>query len=404
MSSRLAALPLGLALLLGNSALAADNAQALGNVLPFDLDVCFVKPASVDQPVSAVTLNGLWILAGPLWRECMSDTRFYVPGKPPAFKVTLSVTENGFVRTIDSDGLTPAGKKCIDDAVGKVSPSIAPLPPGSKPVTFSEQEPEFPAATQVRFGINTFSDVAATVRLAMPSLCACFEPFKTGPDPKPIGLKVKLTADPEKFRDPKDNSVPKPKEVTVGEGPPLPMKTCIADKLTALSYPETKADIQVVVPYEFRFLNAVADSMDVAALPDAAKFSQLDVMDVPRLGAAQLEQARLDATGARYNALVKQYQDLSKTDAKKAHGMLKDLVSSCKQLVAEHEVYIGVLESEFKLRQEQLALATALKAKDAAWTAAEAAVRKATADSEALVAKAKQNRVNDEKICPKVHL
>jgi len=31
-------------------------------------------------------------------------------------------------------------------------------------------------------------------------------------------------------------------------------------------------------------------------------------------------------------------------------------------------------------------------------------VRKATADSEALVAKAKQNRVNDEKICPKVHL
>ena len=67
-------------------------------------------------------------------------------------------------------------------------------------------------------------------------------------------------------------------------------------------------------------------------------------------------------------------------------------------------MYIGVLESEFKLRQEQLALATALKAKDAAWTAAEAAVRKATADSEALVAKAKQNRVNDEKICPKVHL
>jgi hypothetical protein len=402
-STRLAPFILGLALLTATTSSSADN-QSLANVLPFDLAVCFVKPASVDQPVSAVTLNGLWILAGPLWRECMSDTRVYVPGKSPAFKVTLTVTENGFVRTIDSDGLTAAGKKCIDDAVGKVAPSISPLPPGSKPVTFTEQEPEFPPAAQVRFGLNTFSDVAATVRLAMPSLCSCFEPFKTGADPKPIGLKVKLTADPEKFRDPKDNSVPKPKEVTVGEGPPLPMKTCIADKLTALSYPETKADLQVVVPYEFRFLNAVADSMDVTALPDPAKFSQLDVMDVPRLAAAQLEQARLDATGARYNGLVKQYQELSKTDAKKAHGMLKDLVSSCKQLVAEHDVYIGVLESESKLRQEQLTLATSLKAKDAAWAPAEAAVKKAAADSEALVAKARQNRVNDEKICPKVHL
>jgi hypothetical protein len=403
MPSRLAPVPLALALLVAASASAADSAQSLGNVVPFDLAVCFSQPATVGQPVSAVSLNGLWILAGPLTRECMADTRFYVPGKPPAFKVTLTVTENGFTRVVDSEGLTAFGKKCIEDGVGKVSPSIAPLPPGSKPVVFTETVPAWPAAEQVRFGTNSFADVAATVRLAMPSMCSCFEPFKNGPDPKPITLKIQLTPDPEKFRA-TDGTVPKPKEVTVGEGPAAPVRTCIAEKLNALTYPPTKSDVQLVVPYEFRFLNAVATSTDVAGLPDTAKFTQLDVMDVPRLAAAQLEQGRLDAVGAKYNALVKQYQDLSKSDPKKAHAMLKDLVAGCKALITEHDVYIGVLENESKLRQEQLTLATSLKAKDPAWAPAEAAVRKAATDSEALVTKAQQTRANDQKICPKVHL
>jgi hypothetical protein len=402
-SSRLAPLLLALALSLTGSARAADNTQALGNVLPFDLAVCFAHPPNIEQPVSAVTLNGLWILAGPLWGECMSDTRFYVPGKTPGFKVTLTVNESGFTRTVDSDTLTAFGKKCVEDAVGKVTPAIQPLPPGSKPVTFTQTVTDWPAAAQVRFGLNTASDVAATVRLAMPSLCSCFEPYKTGPDPKPIGLKVTLTPDPEKFRA-ANGDVPKPKEVTVAEGPPAPVRTCISEKLVALTYPTTKSDIQFVVPYEFRFLNALATSTDVAGLPDQAKFTQLDVMDVPRLAAAQLEQARLDAAGAKYNALVKDYQSLAKSDPKKAHGMLKDLVNGCKQLVAEHEMYISVLENETKMREEQLTLATSLKAKDAAWAPAEAAVQKAVTDSQAEVAKARTAKANDEKICPKVRL
>jgi hypothetical protein len=401
--SRQTFLPLALALLASASAGAADNSQALGNVLPFDLAVCFLQPPAIEQPVKAVTLNGLWILAGPLTRECMADTRFYVPGKTPGFKVTLTVTENGYTRTVDSDTLTAFGKKCIEDAVGKVSPSIQPLPPGSKPVTFTQTVSDWPAAEQVRFGLNTASDVAATVRLTMPALCSCFEPFKTGPDPKPISLKIQLTPDPDRFRAP-DGTVPKPKEVTVGEGPAAPVRTCISEKLVALSYPTTKTDIQFVVPYEFRFLNALATSSDVSALPDQAKFSQLDTMDIPRLSAAQLELARLDAAGAKYNGLVKDYQSLSKSDPKKAKGMLKELVSTCKQLITEHDVYIAALESEAKLRSEQLTLTASLKAKDPAWAPAEAAVQKAVTDSQAEVAKARTAKANDEKICPKVHL
>src|SRR5277367_1616690 len=114
-SSRLSPLPLALALLCTASAGAADDKLSLGNIVPFDLAVCFLQPPDIQQPVTAVTLNGLWILAGPLTRECMADTRLYVPGKKPGFKITLTVNDSGYTHTVDSDGLTPAGKKCIDD-------------------------------------------------------------------------------------------------------------------------------------------------------------------------------------------------------------------------------------------------------------------------------------------------
>jgi hypothetical protein len=400
--SRLTPLSLTLGLLLAAPAGAADTTQQkVGNFVPFDLAICFLQPATVEQPVTDVTLQGLWILARPFVRECLVDSRLY--GKSPAFKITLSVTDAGFTRTLESDGLTAAGKKCIDDAVGKVSPALKPLPAGSKPVTFTDQVPEWPANEQVRFGTNEFSDVTGTLRLAMPSLCPCFEPFKNGPDPAPIGLKVRLTPAPEKFQEP-DGGLPKPVEVTVGEGAPAAVKTCLADKLSALAYPHFKSDNQVVVPYQFDFLNALATSDDVAGLPDPTKYGQLEVMGVPRAAHSQLELASLNAASLRYNALVNSYQALNKTDPKKAHGMLKDLVSSCKQLVAEHDAYVAALESETKLRQDELSVVTALKAKDAAWNPFETAVKKFAADSEGLVTKAKENRANAEKICPKVHL
>jgi hypothetical protein len=400
-SSRLAPLSIPLALLLAASAGAADSPQKVGNFVPFDLDVCFTQAATVEQPVTDVTLQALWILARPLVRECLVDARNYT--KSAAFKITLTVTDAGFTRTIDSDGLTATGKKCIDDAVGKVSPPLNPLSAGSKPVTFSDQVGEWPPNEQVRFGINEFSDVTATVRLAMPSLCSCFEPYRLTPDPAPFGLKIQLTPAPEKFKD-KEGKMPKPVEVTIGNGPPAPVQSCITDKLSALTYPPFKSDNQVVVPYEFTFLNAVAKSTDVAALPDATKFAQLEVMGVPRGAASQLQLARLNLASLHYNALVTKYQGLAKSDPKGAHGMLKELVSSCKQMIAEHDAYIGALQDEAQIRKDQLAVVSPLKAKDPAWAPFEATVQKYVTEADGLVAKARQNKATAEKICPKVHL
>jgi hypothetical protein len=400
-SSRLAACCL--TLVLATTARAADKEkEKVGNFVPFDLAVCFMKPTTVEAPATDTALSGLWILARPLALECMADTRFYVPGKSPAFKITLTVNDAGFTQTVDSDGLTAFGKKCLQDAVTRVSPKLAPLPAGSKPATFSEQWPELPPTTQVRFGVNEFSDVTGTVRLSLPAMCPCFAPFEKGPDPAAIGLKVQLTQAPEKFKTP-EGGLPPPVVVTVADTAPAAVKSCLTPKLTALPYAKSTSD-QIVVPYEITFLNSVAESTDTATLPDSVRFAQLDAMAVPRAATSQLELDRKVKSSDAYNALVKQYQDLAKKDPKKAKGMLKDLVAGCKQMVAQDEVYISALESESKLRQEQLTVVTALGAKNAAWAPLEAAAKKTAGESEALVNKAKELKTSDEKVCPKVHL
>jgi len=400
-TSRLAACCL--AVLLASTARAdTKDKDKVGNFVPFDLAVCFMKPAAVEAPATDTALSGLWILARPLVLECMADTRFFVPGKSSAFKVTLTVDDKGFTQTVDSDGLTAFGKKCIQDAVLRVSPPLAPLPTGSKPATFSEQWPELPPTTQVRFGVNEFSDVTGTVRLALPALCPCFAPFEKGPVPAAIGLKVRLTQAPEKFKA-GDGSLPPPVLVTVADAAPAEVKSCLTPKLTALPYPKPKSD-QIEVPYEITFLNSLADTTDTSKLPDSVRFAQLDAMAVPRAATSQLELDRKVKSSDAYNALVKQYQELAKKDPKKAKGMLKDLVASCKKMVAQDDVYISSLESENTLRQEQLSVVTALGAKNAAWAPLEAAAKKTASESEALVNKAKELKASDEKVCPKVHL
>lgn len=405
MPSRRPFAPLALfaALAVAGPAGAADQ-QKVGNEVPFDLAYCFVQPAAVEKPVNEAALSGLWVTSAPLVRECISDPRNYLAGKSGAFKVTLAVAEAGYTHVVESEGLTAAGKKCIEDAVGKVSPPIAPLPAGEKPVTYVAQVGELPAAERVRFGINEASDVAATMRLGLPSMCSCFEAFKNGPDPAPIEARLQVTRAPEKFKQP-DGGVPKPVEVTFKQGPPAAVSSCMEQKLSGLAYPTT-AD-QFIVPYLFLFTNGLAASADVAALPDPLKPRQLFDMTGQRSAVTQLALARKVAASLRYNELVKEYKAAAaskeKGAATKARNLLQDLKTTCKDLLKHDDSYIAAVESEAKLQSDLLATLGQLKAKDAAYGESEPEVQKSAALTQKQLAKAKEDRTIDEKACPKEH-
>ena len=405
MTSRIVPRLLVLLLALSGSRLVAAPSDApstkVVNILPFDLGVCFLQPVEVATPVNEIALSGLWLAARPAVVECLRDSRNYVAGKSSAFKLTLTLSDAGFTRVVDSEGLTEAGRKCIADGVGRTSPTLQPLAAGSKPVVYTAQVPEL-QTDQVRFGINEFSNVAGVIRLAMPSMCSCFEVYKTTPDPAPVDFRVQVTKAPEKFKFP-DGGMPRPVEVTfTTASAPAAMTSCAEGKLIALNYPSTSE--QIVVPFRFLFLNALAQSSDVTALGDlpSLKFAQLEAMAFQRSAATQLQQARVVAASTRYNEMVNEYKALSKSNPKKASAMLKDLGSACQKLVAQDDAWIASGEAEYKLHQETLAVITAAKAKDPSWGETEVGTQKLAASSQAVVAKAKEARAADEKACPKL--
>lgn len=401
MPSRLAPrlLVLLIALCISRFAAAAESTTKIVNIFPFDLGVCFLKPVEVATPVNEIALSGLWLAARPAVVECLHDSRNYVAGKPSSFKLTLTLSDAGYSRVVESDGLSPTGKKCIEDAVGKTSPQLQPLAAGTKPVVFTAQVPELKTEL-VRFGVNEFSDVAAVIRLAMPSLCSCFDVYKDTPDPAPVDLKVQVTKTPDKFKLP-DGGLPRPVEVTFVPGPPPAMTSCAEGKLSALSYPATSD--QIVVPYRFLFINGLAKSSDVTALGDPSlKFAQLEAMAYERSAATQIQQARVVAASARYNGMVNEYKALTKSNPKKANAMIKDLSAACQSLVAQDDALIASAESEYKLHQDTLAVVTAAKAKDPSWGETEVGTQKMAASAQAVIAKAKEARAADEKACPKL--
>jgi len=378
---------------------AAETSTKVGNIIPFDLGMCFLEPVAVATPVNEVALGGLWLAARPAVLECLHDGRYYVPGKSSAFKLTLTLSDAGYARSVESEGLTPEGKKCIEDAVEKTSPAFQPLAPGSKPVVYTAQVPEL-RIEQVHFGLNEFSDVAGVVRLAMPGLCPCFGAYKTTPDPAPADLKVQVTKNPENFRF-TDAGEPRPVEVTFAEGPPPAMRSCAAEKLSALKYNITS--VQVLVPYRFLFLNALAPSTEVLALADPTlRFAQLEAMSYQRSSATQLQQARVLSASARYNAMVVDYKGLTKSNPKKASAMVKDLTAACQELLRQDDAWIAAAETEAKMHQDTLAVVTANKAKDPSWGETEIGIQKLVSGTQALIARAREARTNDEKVCPKV--
>jgi len=178
------------------------------------------------------------------------------------------------------------------------------------------------------------------------------------------------------------------------------VRTCLVQKLSILRF-STTSD-QIVVPFRFNFLNALAPSPDVAALPDSVKFFQLEAMGGQRAASTQLQRAHIVAASVRYNDMVKEYQTLAKSNPKKAAPMVKTLQTGCADLIKQHDLYIASLEGEGTLQKDMAGVATALKAKDPSWADAEAASQKAVAANQGLVAKAREARDGDLKICPKV--
>jgi hypothetical protein len=355
----------------------------INNHAPFDVAVCQSQSAALPQPANQGILVGAMLAARPQVMECLVDPKSRGEADTTRVVVKSTVTDQGGTHAVSGENLTPEGTACIQKAVDAHAP-LAALPKGAQPVssesTFVHEAANSPS---VRFGINPGSDFSGAVRLAQTTWCDCYAPFGTKTPPllkanvelkKGSPTAASITFDP----------------VGTPEGDQL--AACLQAKMMAVP-----AQLEVdQLKFGYRFVHFNSHATEPAAdLPPELRFFQLElVRNQSSARAAMAFGARANAAEA-YDAIVQKYQ---KT---KDWKLVDELKAKCKALVDSAQGWVNAIDSQLKVDQATLALATELKAKDQAWGEVETKSQEVIANTQQDLANAQKRLADDQNACPK---
>ena len=351
-------------------------------------------PPALPARVNREVLTGVEVLARPYVMECLVDPRSRGAGPQTVVVVDATLVDAGVDHKITGQNLTPAGTACIDGALKRWTAAIPGLTAraASAPVT-SHIETQHVVGTSpsVTLGVNEASDVAATVRLALPGWGDCLADWKAAA-PRTLQAMVKLTR-PAAAPPPQVS----PAEVTfepAGDPTADKVAACLKTKILALKV-KTPTPESLTVPVTFRFVHSgVSDALPAAA-PEV-QFAQLDLTRARRAAEAAITLGdRMAAVGA-YDGAVKGYKEKAQPEV-----TVKELKDKCAALLAADDRVIDALRRQQATEEATQRFATEQKARDASWAdAASAAAQKLTLaqkDVESFVGYRKQ----DEAACPK---
>jgi hypothetical protein len=360
-----------------------EERMRITNQAPFDVSVCQTKSTALPQPANQGILVGALLAARPQVMECLVDPKSRGEADTTRVVVKTSVTDQGGTHAVSGENLTPEGTACIQKAVDAAAPLTA-LPKGAQPVasesTFVHEAANSPS---VRFGINPGSDFSGAVRLAQPTWCDCYAGFGNKAPPllkanvelkKGSPTAASVTFDP----------------VGTPEGDQL--AACLQAKMMAVP-----AQLEVEqLKFGYRFVHFNSQATEPAAdLPPELRFFQLElVRNQSSAKAAVAFGARANAAEA-YDAIVQKYQ---KT---KDWKLIDELKAKCRALVDSAQGWVNAIDSQLKVDQATLALATELKAKDNAWGEVETKSQEVINNTQQDLANAQKRLADDQNACPK---
>jgi len=365
--------------------------------------------------------------------------------------------------TITSDNITPDGETCVRGVLAKVMPTftqkaadVLKLPKGDKnkkmevvdvgkekakgkgkgkkgkeekdtgPVTvgggdevkFDEDEmhalkdlPPGTAAALVKFvhdvkvnptirgGVNEVSEAAGQIRLALPGMCSCFEPWR-GKDPAPFQLQATLPHPPDATGT--DGGTPppateSPATVTITapetDATAATVGSCVKDQVSKMTFktPPTK---EMQVPYNFQFINS-ASGLPLGSGEGWAKYQQIEEVGRRKAAESAIAAGARSSAETVYNQLVTKFQKNNYSVA------VKTLVDKCKELLKADDAWQATLQKQLEVEQQKKDVVAELVKEDGAkWTDAEKASTKSVDAITGDVAKSKTVRATDEKACP----
>lgn len=341
------------------------------NNSPFDLAACPGHALTL-EPLSEEVVMGALLTRGPAFQECFLDPKA-AQGTPADVAVKLTVAEAGVTVAVSGTGVSDSGKACLEAAAKAVDfprlPAGAPAVAGQVPVALSVKP--------VALGVNVASDVAGTVRLALPSLCGCFAEVGDAAPPQPMAkLKLTPTAAPDVLFD--------------GVGAKPGLGTCLTEKVRSLALP--KADVEMALPL------ILVNGWAQGANPDAAaalQFQQLEAIRSRRTAEVLITAGRRGTAALRYDEVVKKYK------AKPTPSLIGELRAKCADVLTGDDANLAALKALVEVYQAEAKLVQAEKAKDPAWANVEASLSKQLTQTSGEVVRVEQQKVADAGACPK---
>jgi hypothetical protein len=430
--------------------------QRIMNLGYFDVANCELQPPATPDKVNEVVLTGVLLSARPYALECLVDPKHRGTDKTTQVVVDSTLGEAGLEHKVTGTNLTPEGAACVQQALTKYTsamPNLAknsvnqpppppaaapapaptakgkkapPAPPPAAPATPpAPVEPvkahvEFQHSTEynpsVTFGANEGSDVVGTVRMAIPTWCDCFEPWKNAP-PSPLRAAIKISnpaqQPADKKQEKKDDAAAAaaapaatdgvtPTEVNfdpITDPNAEKVSACLKGKIMALKF-KPPAGQYIQIPYPMRFVNANVNQPLGDSPPDL-QFVQFDLLRNDRTADSAIAVGQRVYAEAVYNKAVERYK--ATANSKKGPEVtVKELQDKCAALIKADDAVISQMKAQLEVETATHVFAQAQAAKDKAWAEAETASAKQVADAQKDVATWEAARKADEGACPKV--
>lgn len=349
----------------------------------FDVASCQSRQIPLPFPPTPGILVAATYSARPQVMECLVDPKNRGPSVNTRIMVETLITDQSASHTIHGENLTPAGRRCVGEAMNSLVP-LSPLARGARPVEArTEFFHELHNSPSITFGSDEGFNFSGSLRLAQGTWCHCYVPF-IHQAPPVLTAKITLTS-----------SRSTPVEVTfepaVGAEATL-LTDCLKKEISTL--PVRHGSDTVTLLHRFFHLHSLA-SEPAAGLPPDLHYQQLELVRGQRAAAAAMAYAAHTYAQEGYNAMATQYNQSSSKSAR----LLASLIEKCAELLKASDAWTAAVEAQQETDQQVLMLVQQFKSTNTHWSRLEAASRLALVNTEAEVERARRIRQRDEQAC-----
>jgi hypothetical protein len=291
-------------------------------------------------------------------------------------------------------------------------------PPEEKVVVDPDEEkdlkdlPPGVAAAQVRFvhdvkahptirgDVNETSVAAGQIRLALPTMCSCFEPWRDA-DPVPFQLIAVLPhLTTQSLPDggsvaPPATEQPSTVTITVPEGDATTatVAACVKDQVAKMTF-KTPSEREAQVPYNFQFINS-ASGKPMSSGESWVKYQQIEELSRRRAAESAISKGARISAANLYNQLVEKFKKNNYSVT------VKTLTGRCQDLLKADDAWLATVQKQMELEQQRKELVAALVKEDSArWGSAEKTSGRAMEATTKEIDEAKGARKADEAACP----